>query len=129
MSLVNEKYLSLTTFKKDGTAKPTPVWIVDAGDGKLAFTTASSSWKIKRIRNGGTVRLQPSDSKGKVTEGSDEVSGNAVVVQGEEFLKIRDLVKAKYGVQLAIVRFLGKVQKMLGKASGLDAAVIITLDD
>ncbi len=48
-SIAAEKYVSLTTFKKDGTPRPAPVWISDLGDGTMGFTTASSSWKVKRL--------------------------------------------------------------------------------
>ncbi|NNC79410.1 MAG: PPOX class F420-dependent oxidoreductase, partial [Acidimicrobiales bacterium] len=48
MSIIDEKYLSLTTFRKNGEPKATPVWIVDLGNGTAGFTTASSSWKVKR---------------------------------------------------------------------------------
>jgi len=44
------KYLLLTTFTKDGKAKPTPVWGVPDGD-RLLIITDDGSWKTKRIAN------------------------------------------------------------------------------
>ena len=32
-SIADEKYVALTTYKKDGSTKTLPVWIADFGDG------------------------------------------------------------------------------------------------
>ena len=45
-AITDEKYVSLTTYKKDGSTKSLPVWIADFGDGTIGFTTASSSYKV-----------------------------------------------------------------------------------
>ncbi len=128
MALADEKYLSLTTFTKDGRPKPTPVWVVDAGDGKLGFTTFSSSWKVKRLANDPRVTLQPCDAKGSVREGTEVVEGAAVASQGPEFERVAALVKKKYGIQFTMITMVGKVRKAMGKDSGTDTAVVITLD-
>lgn len=128
MSISDEKYVSITTFRKDGTPKPLPVWIADLGDGTVGFTTSSSSYKVKRIANDPRVMLQPSNSKGVVTEGSEEVSGTAEMVTGEEFDRCAGLVKKKYGIQYVGITLFGKIAKLVGKGSGTDCAVKITLD-
>ena len=58
--IADSKYVSLTTYKKDGTTKALPVWIADFGDGKVGFTTSSSSFKVKRIlvQPGASLSLQ-----------------------------------------------------------------------
>ncbi len=127
-TIANEKYVSFTTYKKDGTAKPLPVWIADLGDGTVGFTTSSSSYKVKRANNNPKVLLQASDSKGNVKDGSEEVSGTAAVVTGAEFERIAKILKAKYSYQYTAITFFGKIMKMIGKGSGTDAAVVITLD-
>ncbi len=127
-SIADEKYISLTTFKKDGTAKPLPVWIADFGDGTVGFTTASSSFKVKRIRNNSKVLLQPSDAKGNVKDGTVEISGTAEVKTGADFTRCEAIVKKKYGMQYRGIKLVGKIAKLIGKGSGTDAAVIITLD-
>ncbi len=127
-SIADEKYISLTTFKKDGTTKPLPVWIADFGDGTVGFTTASSSYKVKRIRNNSKVLLQPSDAKGNVKDGTVEISGTAEVKTGADFTRCEAIVKKKYGMQYRGIKLVGKIAKLIGKGSGTDAAVIITLD-
>ncbi|MGA9276215.1 PPOX class F420-dependent oxidoreductase [Ilumatobacter sp.] len=126
--IADEKYVALTTYKKDGTTKTLPVWIADFGGGQVGFTTASSSFKVKRIVNDSRVILQPSDMKGVVTDGSEPVTGTAQVVTGAAFEPYRDAVKKKYGIQYGAMNVLGKFMSLIGKGSGTDAAVVITLD-
>ena len=127
-SIATEKYVALTTYKKDGTARTLPVWIADFGDGKVGFTTSSSSYKVKRIRNDPRVVLQPSDARGNVKDGSEPVTGTAKVVEGAEFERYESMVKQKYGIQYRGIKLLGKFMNLIGKGSGTDAVVLITLD-
>ncbi len=127
MSVTDAKYVSLTTNKKDGTTKSLPVWIADFGDGTIGFTTSSSSYKVKRIGNDPRVTLQPSNSKGVVTPGSQEVAGTAEVVTGAEFEKCASVLKKKYKLQYTAITLVGKVAKLFGRGSGTDCAVKITL--
>lgn len=129
MSLADEKYISLTTYKRDSTSSACPVWVVDAGEGTLAFTTFSSSLKVKRLGRNRHVLVQPCDARGRVTEGTAPIAGTAEVHEGPEFERIRDLVKKKYGIQFTMINLVGRVRKLVGKDSGTDTAVIITLND
>ncbi|MGK5676415.1 PPOX class F420-dependent oxidoreductase, partial [Micromonospora sp. URMC 106] len=62
--LASEKYVLLTTFRKDGRAVPTPVWAVRDGDA-LAVWSAADSGKVKRIRRSGDVTVAPCDVRGR----------------------------------------------------------------
>lgn len=128
MSIADERYVAFTTYKRNGDAKSLPVWIADLGDGTVGFTTASSSYKVKRLRNDSRVVLQPSDAKGNVREGTEPVTGSGVVHEGAEFERVRDIVKKKYGIQYRAITLMGNVAKMVGKGSGTSAAIVITLD-
>lgn len=128
VAIADEKYVSLTTYKRDGTAKALPVWIADFGDGTVGFTTASSSYKVKRIANDPRVVLQASNSRGEVKDGSEPVSGTATVVTGAEFETYRDAVQRKYGMQYRAISLLGRFMKLIGRGSGTDAAVVVTPD-
>ena len=120
-----EKYLSFTTFRKDGTPKSTAVWIADLGDGTYGFTSASSSWKVKRLANNSSVLFQPSDSRGKVQEGTEPVSATAVTSK-EDFSRVASAVEKKYGLQFKAIMLLGKFMKLIGRGSGTDTAIIVT---
>jgi PPOX class probable F420-dependent enzyme len=125
MSIADEKYVSFTTYRKDGTPKSTPVWIVDLGGGSAGLITPASSWKVRRLANNPAVQLQPSDMKGNVTEGSAAISATAVVKQGADFDRVRSKVKAKYGWQVKVAMLAAK----LGRGDASDTAIIVTLDD
>lgn len=130
MSIAAEKYLSLTTYRKNGEAKEAPVWIADLGDGTMGFTTHGESWKCKRIRNDNRVALQPCDQRGNITAGSEKVSGTAVLAAaGADFERVRAKIKAKYGVMVTVIIAVNKVRGLFGKGGDSDTAVIITLDD
>ncbi len=128
-SISDEKYVSLTTYKRNGDPVALPVWIADLGDGTVGFTTAESSYKVKRLRRNASVTLQPCDAKGNVRAGTDVVGGTGEVHTGAEFDRIRSIVKSKYGIQYTGIELMGKVAKLIGKGSGTSAAVVITLDD
>ena len=125
--LAAERYLSLTTFTRNGTPKSTPVWPVDAGDGRIGFVTSSLTWKVKRITTDSHVAVQPSDAQGRVREGTQAVSGTAEVKVGETFDAINRKVKAKYGYQLRLINLL---YALPGRKTGYrnDCAVIVSLD-
>ena len=126
--IADEKYVALTTFRKDGTPKTLPVWIADFGNDQVGFTTSSSSYKVKRISNDPRVILQASNAKGEVKDGSEPVTGSADVVTGAEFERYKSIVKKKYGIQYGAMNVLGKFMSLIGKGSGTDSAVVVTLD-
>lgn len=128
MAISDEKYVSFTTYKKDGSEKALPVWIADFGDGTIGFTSASSSYKVKRLANDSRCIVQPSNSKGVVSAGSEAVTGTAEVVDGAEFERCAAIVKKKYGIQYTGITLMGKIAKLVGKGSSTDRAIKITLD-
>lgn len=128
MALSDEKYLSFTTFKKDGTPKPTPIWIADLGDGTLGFTTNQDAWKVKRLKNNPNVMLQPCDMKGEITDGTTAVEGTATYeTGGPAFEKVRGLIDKKYGLAVKVIKVMNSVRSLLGKGGQSDTAVVITL--
>lgn len=60
-----EKYISLRTFKKDGSPVDTPVWFATL-DGKLIVFTDGTSYKVKRLRRDARVEVAPCDVRGGV---------------------------------------------------------------
>jgi PPOX class probable F420-dependent enzyme len=64
MSLENEKYVLFTTFRRNGRAVSTPVWLVQMPDGEFGFSTGSESGKAKRLRHTPRVTLQGCDRSG-----------------------------------------------------------------
>lgn len=106
--LANGKYLSLTTFKKDGTAVATPVWVARDG-GELVVITDATSGKAKRIRNSGRVVLAPCDMRGKVTGAS--VDGVARLTDSTETERITTQIKRKYGLAYTMITLLERLRR------------------
>ena len=128
VAITDEKYIALTTYRKNGESSSTPVWITDLDDGTIGFTTPIGSLKVKRIRNDDRVLLQPSDSRGRPKPHTNQVSGTAVVVDGADFDRIRTKIKAKYGWNVTAVSLFQKAAKLFGKEFVSDAAIVIRLD-
>ncbi|MCY0928812.1 PPOX class F420-dependent oxidoreductase [Streptomyces sp. H27-H1] len=89
------KYVSLTTFRKDGTAVATPVWAVAEGD-ELYVWTRSDSWKVKRIRNNAQVTVVACDVRGRVAEGAVAVEAEARLLDVAGLKGVRKLLLRKY---------------------------------
>jgi PPOX class probable F420-dependent enzyme len=131
MALVDEKYMLLTTTRRDGTPVPTPVWLVDLGDRRVGFWTSSGSGKAKRLAHTPSVTVQACDARGRVKAGSAPVAATAAVVEGAELETIRAAVVAKYGIQTKFTKLLGIIG---GIAKGKripygDRGVVVTLPD
>ena len=72
-----QKYISLTTFRKNGVAVPTPIWFGEKDD-KLYVMTRSDSGKYKRIKNNPKVRIAPCTMRGKITGPEFEVTARVL---------------------------------------------------
>ncbi|HEY3996693.1 MAG TPA: PPOX class F420-dependent oxidoreductase, partial [Mycobacterium sp.] len=73
------KFVSLTTFKKNGDGVAAPMWIGRDGDDVFVWTPADS-WKVKRVRNDPRVTLVPCSRFGKPDDGAQPVEGTAQVI-------------------------------------------------
>lgn len=93
--LAGHKYVSLTTYRKDGTPVATPLWVVRDGDA-LAVWTPTGSWKIRRIRRDPRCEVAPCDFRGRLT--GDPVPGRAEVMSAEGTARVRRLIRHKYGL-------------------------------
>jgi PPOX class probable F420-dependent enzyme len=58
-------YALLVTFRKDGSAVPTPVWFALLDDGHLVTQTEERTAKVRRIRRNPQARVLPCDARGK----------------------------------------------------------------
>lgn len=89
----SQKYISLATFRKDGTAVRTPVWFAES-DGKLVFMTRNDMWKYKRIRNNPCVTVGPCTVRGKIT--GPEFKGTARVLPLGQWDRAKQAIRKKY---------------------------------
>jgi PPOX class probable F420-dependent enzyme len=122
------RYLSITTFKRDGTGVATPVWFVSDGARLFAFTDLHS-WKIRRVRHNPHVEIASCWPWGKLRR--EQVAGRAEVLTDPADLgRVRKLLLARYKISYRIVMLFYRLgRRMRGEQSVADgAALAITLD-
>ena len=93
--LSSEKYLLLTTFRKDGRAVGTPLWVMPDGDG-LAVWTPKDTGKVKRIRNNGRVTVQACDVRGRPR--GDVLEAEARFGDRDDRARVSATLRRKYGL-------------------------------
>lgn len=100
--LNDPKYIAFESFKKNGDAVNTPLWVV-AADGNLYAWTAADSWKVKRVRNNPNVRVAVSDSSG--TPQGEWVDAQAMIIDSpDEEVKMRQRLAKKYKLSYQLIR-------------------------
>lgn len=123
-SIAASRYVSLTTFKRDGTPVATPVWAVEDG-GELLVWTRDDSGKVKRVRNGARVTVTPCDARGRTTEGAEPAEGTARLMTEEGGLdRVRRAMTRKYGWQFRVTDSGGALLR-LGKRPHVGIAVTL----
>jgi uncharacterized protein len=94
-ALAGERYVSLTTFKRDGSAASTPVWVVSDDGRRLLVWTGADTWKVKRIRRDSRVRITPSDARGRPR--GEPLDGTARLLGPDGTAIVEPLLRKKYG--------------------------------
>jgi PPOX class probable F420-dependent enzyme len=130
VAISDEKYVSFTTYRRDGTPVSSPVWIVPVDEHRVGFWTSSTSGKAKRLKNNPQVTLQPSNGRGRVRAGSEAIHATAALVSaGDDFDTVTRRVHAKYGLLTSITRLLAKVGAFVKRKPQPygDRVVVVTL--
>jgi PPOX class probable F420-dependent enzyme len=89
------RYVSLTTFRRDGTGVATPVWHVVNGD-ELFIVSDADAWKVKRIRNNSHVVVTVCSVRGTIAPGAASAEGTARVLDEAATQAGRALIARKY---------------------------------
>jgi PPOX class probable F420-dependent enzyme len=121
------KYVSFTTYKKDGTAVSLPVWVVPF-EGGYAFTTDHDAFKVKRVRRDSRATLAVSTFKGLVAANATVHQGTAVVLDAADSKRVADLVRKKYWFLYLAIIANSWLKRIFRKASHAgDLAIKVTL--
>ena len=94
------KYLSLTTYRRDGSPVSTPVWFVE-DEGRLCVTTGADSYKVKRLRRNPACMVAPCNARG-VTKG-DAIAAHVEFLGEPEHARVDELMAAKYRVDRVLI--------------------------
>ena len=65
---IDQKYINLETYKKDGTPIRTPVWFVIDND-LIYVITRDTTGKVRRLKNNQDVQIVPCSFKGEPKNG------------------------------------------------------------
>jgi uncharacterized protein len=118
------KYISLTTYRRDGTDVATPVWFVQEG-GRLLVRTGTASGKANRIRRNPAVRVASCTARGELR--GQQVTGVAQVLSGSAADDAGRLITRKYRLELAVIRPLWFVQSALHLGRRRSTPVILAV--
>lgn len=130
VNIGDEKCILLTTYRRTGEAVATPVWVNPVSDGRIGFWTSMGSGKTKRMRHTPSVTVQPCSATGKVKPGTEPIHGTAEMVQdGPLFDEVQAKGRKKYGLQVPLTKFLGRIagQRRKGQRYA-DTVVLVTLE-
>jgi uncharacterized protein len=101
--LIDERYISLTTFKRDGTPVSTPVWVVSDDGQRLLVWSNEKTWKVRRVRRDPRVLVAASNFRGAERGERSEAQARVIDDPG-----VDALLRRKYGWQKRALDFLNR---------------------
>ncbi|MGX6449361.1 PPOX class F420-dependent oxidoreductase [Patulibacter sp. S7RM1-6] len=107
----DERFVSLTTFRRSGDPVATAVWVARHGDA-LVVTTPAGSGKVKRLRRDPRVELRPCSRTGKVAPGTPRATGRAEILRGAPTTAAPTAtLAAKYGWEFRLLTLLERLRR------------------
>ncbi|HEY7079523.1 MAG TPA: PPOX class F420-dependent oxidoreductase [Nitrososphaeraceae archaeon] len=107
LQFLNQKYVNLETYRRNGKAVRTTVWFVmDAGT--IYIRTDMNSGKVKRIKNNPNIRVAPSGPRGQLR--GKLIEGQMKMGSSLESEHANQLLDKKYGLQGKIIRMFNKLR-------------------
>jgi uncharacterized protein len=128
VAITDEKYVLLTTLRKNGDGVATPVWIVALPDGTAGFTTEIDAGKVKRIRNNPAVTLQPCNLRGKVTVDAEAVTATADVLLGADARPVTKAIRRKYRFAILLLDVGTLFRKLFRRSEPEECAIHLRFD-
>ena len=125
-TLAGENYISLTTFKRDGTPVATPVWVVSDDGRRLLVWTSPATWKVKRIRRNPHVLVAASDIRGRVRGPSYEAEARMLDVPHGSL--VEPLLDRKYGLSRRLLGYVNRAIRVVTRNQPPPAAYIEIVD-
>lgn len=119
--LAGARYVSLATFRRDGRAVPTPVWIAPSNGHHYVFS-AGNVGKVKRLRANPKVRLAACTSRGALRSEWIEATGR-IIEDPETIARAYNALHAKYGWSMWIADFFGKLTGRYATRAIIEIAV------
>jgi uncharacterized protein len=122
------RYLSVTSFRRDGSGVATPVWFVSDGRRLFALTDLHSA-KVRRMRRNPRVLVASCRADGKL-RGEPLPARTDVLTATPELERVQKLLMERYKLSYRLVMLIYRLGRRLrGHRSVADgAALAITVD-
>jgi uncharacterized protein len=124
LPVIPGKYLSITSFRRDGSGVATPVWFVQEA-GRLLVQTDADSGKVKRIRRNPQVLVAPCTATGRLL--ADPVPARAEFLPDAELGRVERLLAAKYRIDLLVIKPIRALQAGLRRGRPRPRSVIVAI--
>jgi uncharacterized protein len=127
-ALLPGRFLSVTSFKRNGDAVATPLWAVSDDRRLYAFTDLHSA-KVRRIRRNPQVLVVPCRPNGTL-RGQPRTGCAEVLTAADELEYVRGLLLRRYKLSYRLVMlFYSLGRRLKGQGAVADgAALAITID-
>jgi PPOX class probable F420-dependent enzyme len=117
------RYLSVTSFKRDGSGVATPVWFVSDGRRLFALTDLHSA-KVRRIRRSPRVLVAPCGPSGKL-RGEPIPAHVEVLTATADLERVQKLLMQRYKVSYRVVMLFYRLGRRLrGETAVADGAAL-----
>jgi PPOX class probable F420-dependent enzyme len=123
------RYISFTSYKRNGDPVSLPVWVVSF-EGGYAFTTDPDAFKVKRVRNNPRVSLRVCSVRGKVEPGAAEFPGTAEYLDAATADRVNAAIRRKYWFAYRVLIAPSNLWSRIrgGSAAAGHAAIKVMLD-
>lgn len=118
------KYLSITSFRRNGSGVATPVWFATEGD-RLFVMTALGSGKVRRIRRNPFVSIAACSARGRLR--SEPTTARAEILPSTEEEHVKRLIARKYRFDLLFIRPIRALQGLFHPERRHEAAAVLAI--
>lgn len=118
------KFLSITSFRHNGSGVATPVWFVTEG-GRFLVMTDARSGKVRRIRRDPFVRIAACSARGRPN--TEPIPAYAEVLPPSETERVKRLFARRYRFDLLFVRPVRAIQALFRPAKRHEETVILSI--
>ena len=107
---ITGKYVSITSYRRNGAGVSTPVWFVSEGD-RLLVMTETGSGKVKRIGRNPFVTVASCSARGRLRGRPSPAI--AELLPATEVERVKRLMGRKYRFDLIFIRPIRALQSLL----------------
>lgn len=118
------RYLSIMSYRRDGTGVVTPVWFVAEKD-RLLVMTAANSFKVARIRRNHVVTIAPCSARGRLK--GVPVTAHAELLPPSQVERVKRLMARKYRFDVLFIRPFRALQMLFHPERREEESVIVAI--